>query len=233
MRERPGGICEDGEWQLPRCLGRGECLARRLRRFHGAGHDIVGPGFVRPDVVAREAHELDPALLEFGRESHHACELCGAHGREVAGVRKEDRPVAMQGSADADEASVRLRRHVRAGGPQEERGLAEDHGIELHLAALACGGLLEEGREQGWEFVAHAIAGPLYSAAHAASAGRVPGCQAGVDMRSARLHRQARGLHRRRSFLLGRRLVLVLQCLECTREHLHTRRILVHARIQP
>ena len=59
-----------------------------------------------------QTEHLDPALVELGLQLRERAELGRAHGREVRGVREEDRPAVPEPLVEVNVPLVRLRLEV-------------------------------------------------------------------------------------------------------------------------
>src|SRR5258706_5120745 len=95
--------------------------------------DVGRPALVRPDRIDRKPDRLDAAPVELRLEPRHVPELGGAHRREVAWVREQNRPAVADPFVKADRSFGRdggeigggiseLETHARAAAPVAMRG---------------------------------------------------------------------------------------------------------------
>src|SRR5262249_52281127 len=75
--------------------------------------DVTDPTLVRRYVVDRQRDHLAVALLELQLELRDEAELRRADGREVLGMREEDRPFVTDPLVEFDLALRRLLREIR------------------------------------------------------------------------------------------------------------------------
>src|SRR5436305_14627623 len=69
---------------------------------------VAGPFMMPVDWIDRQAHDLDPALVEFGLEPRDGAKFGGADGREILWVREQHDPVVAGPSIEGQRSDGRI-----------------------------------------------------------------------------------------------------------------------------